>query len=119
MTVETLEDDLFTASVELDRILSQVEYKDWKIWHERTGHVLVLKIEVPCICSRSGDEILQGFRSPLPVYPFMMWEEMEKVFLRSLMDFIIDIERHEAKETFRYNGEMIFDPHDHPYDGKL
>lgn len=104
----------------LEMIVKGIEYKNWNIWSEQGGCMSTLRIDVPCICSRSGESIKQGFVSHLPpVYDHMVIKEIEDYILRHIMGFIHDIEKHESKEVFKYNGKMVFDPHDTPFDGKL
>lgn len=116
------------ASIENDHEIIKRTYEIWQdvtykpsvcnINVSMTFNCLEVIIRYKVICSRTGKDIIQSFYQGFTVYDFRYCETPEQ-YLEQLHAFIQKIERHEVSENFKYKGEMIFDPHITPGDGRF
>ena len=104
--------------VQLIEILEKVQYGDFKFRLDASCGGITVIITTNMKCNRTGATIVQNFSFGVSEYMYY-GDNIEEVFLMFIRDSIISLETHEAMEKFRYKGEMIFDPHLTPGDGRL
>jgi hypothetical protein len=121
MMSELLKSDAWKSKI----IIEKIKYKNWDIEAHCSSPICCdILIKYNTTCSRTGKPRYQRVHTVLPL---LDWEHayeyqdqtLEQKVLEYVMEFIIDCENHEARENFKYKGQMIFDPHEQPYNGQL
>lgn len=96
------------TSKQINEHLSHISYKDgWKFEvHESEweGPFIRILVDVP-------DTYNEGETTTLGINTFIPPTKDTEEFERWLLARVIRIESHEAREFFKRDGEVIFDPH--------
>lgn len=119
MPVHSIESDYKIIKKTYD-IWSEVVYKplDCSIRLTMNFNSIDVLICYTVVCSRTGNKIVQSFYRGFTVWQFRNASTLKET-LEILHKFILEIEHHESSEHFKYKGEMIFDPHTTPYNGRF
>jgi hypothetical protein len=104
---------------EMRAVLQRITYKpNIRLWigehpifqegeHDGFDHSYRLCVEMIQQDARSASPRLRPFRS----YWQQSWPSSLEIFVFQVHTALIEIEKHEASEWFRLNGELVFDPH--------
>lgn len=80
------------------------EVNDTDCWYP--NHIWYMQATLARI-DTDTDEFGIGKGRKMMLWPYMSVEDIVKTCLRACMDYA----EHEVRESFRYQGKMVFDPH--------
>jgi hypothetical protein len=94
------------AIAEFAEILGNVKYKDWHFYVGQDGDRVYLQVQFEEQDFVTGHSGIQKGRKWL-LSPYMTKSEVVATAFKAALT----AEEHEARESFRYKGKMIFGPH--------
>ena len=94
------------AIVDFQFILSNIQYKNWKINVFSDADRVYLQVSFISSCSKTGKSELQKGRKWL-LSPFMTKSEVVATAFKACLT----AEEHECRENFLYKNSLIFGPH--------
>jgi len=100
--------DVFAASA----IVSEISYKPgWEIWSDAYGDHLLVKVRARVQDSRAAEIREIVLTQDLAIDARLLAVLDEPALVDHVFGRLLEIERHEAQEWYRYRGVLVNDPH--------